>query len=100
MSVFDNPLVAAIRETWPGAGTTIKRGTALTDANEYERAAMQAAGHRAGEYIESIGATDMAQWSGEQWDMFIEVVCGAYVEGLMEMESKAREAASKVRMTF
>ena len=87
----------AIRKTWPAATTVIIRGTALTDANQFELAAMATAADRAGEFIESTRQTDMAQWSGEQWSQFIEVICGGYVDGLMAQEAAIAAAVGKVR---
>lgn len=97
MSLYDHPTMRAIADTWPGAKTSIIRGTALTDANEFELAAMATASNRAGEFIESTGQTDMAQWSAEQWSQFIEVVCGGYVDGLMAQEAAVKGAVAKVR---
>lgn len=97
MSIYDQPIIKAIRAAWPGAEITYQRGTALTDANEAELAAMVVASDRAGEFIETTGKTDMAQWSQAQWHQFIEVVCGGYVDGLMAQEAALKTAIAKVR---
>lgn len=97
MSLYDHPTMQAIQDAWPAARVQILRGTALTDANEFELAAMANAAERAGEFIESTRQTDMAQWSQEQWHQFIEVVCGGYVEGLMSQQAAITAAVAKVR---
>lgn len=68
----------------------------MTDPNEFELAAMASASDRAGEYIESIGQTDMAQWSADQWHGLIEAICGGYVESLLEQKARAIEAVGKI----
>jgi len=97
MSLYDKPIIQAIRAAWPDAKIIHKRGTALTDANEAELAAMVVASERAGEFIESAGQTDMATWSPAQWHQFIEVVCGGYIDGLMAQEAALKTAIAKVR---
>lgn len=50
----------------------------MIDPTEREIAAIRAASKPAGEYIESIGQTDMAQWSSAIWLGFLETVITAY----------------------
>jgi len=69
----------------------------MVDANEAEKAAMQAAGNAAGQYIESLGRTDMAQWTEQQWSAFIACVCGGYVDALLEIQATATDAVRKVQ---
>jgi coenzyme F420-reducing hydrogenase delta subunit len=68
----------------------------MIDANEHELAAMMQASDRAGEFIESVGATDMAAWSREQWGQFIEVICTGYVEKLIDLRAGITTAMDKV----
>jgi hypothetical protein len=70
----------------------------MVDPNEHELAAMAAASDRAGEYIESLGVSDMAQWTGQQWSQFIEVVCGGYVDELCQKQAEINEALDRARM--
>lgn len=70
----------------------------MIDPNEYEIAAMEAASNAAGEYIESLRQTDMAQWSGEQWKAFIGVVCGGYTDSLCQQQAMINEALNKARV--
>lgn len=97
MSLYDHPTMRAVRDAWPSATINIIRGTALTDANQFELAAMGTAANRAGEFIESIKQTDMAQWSAEQWSQFIEVICSGYVESLMQQQAAIAGAVAKVQ---
>jgi hypothetical protein len=69
----------------------------MVDPNEQEVAAMRAAGDIAGQYIDAVGCTDMATWSPEDWRGFIEVICGAYVDALVEQQVAINTAWSKVQ---
>jgi hypothetical protein len=69
----------------------------MVDANEQELAAMRAAGDIAGQYIEAVGRTDMATWSEADWRGFIEAICGAYVDALIEQQIAINTAAAKVQ---
>ena len=68
----------------------------MIDPNPIERAAMRQAGERAGDYIDSLGRTDMAAWSASEWAAFIEVICGGYVDALIDQQVAANAAARKV----
>ena len=69
----------------------------MIDANEHELAAMLNASDRAGEFIETVGGTDMAEWSREQWNQFIEVICTGYVNRLIELRAGIDTAMDKIR---
>ena len=69
----------------------------MVDANEQEVAAMRAAGDIAGQYIEAVGRTDMATWSEADWRGFIEAICGAYVDALIEQQIAINTAVAKVQ---
>lgn len=50
---------------------------AMVDLDALELRAMEAAGAQAGAFLDSIGTTDLAQLSQEQWGSFLSlVVCG------------------------
>lgn len=68
----------------------------MIDANEAEKAAMVAAGDAAGQFIEALGRTDMAQWTEQQWTQFIACICGGYVDALLEIQATATTAVQKV----
>lgn len=55
----------------------------MVDPNEHEQAAIEAAGPVAGEYLESIGKTDLAVLTPDEWLTFLEVVVTAYQDALM-----------------
>jgi hypothetical protein len=69
----------------------------MVDPNEHELAAMAAASDRAGEFIEKLGKTDMARWTPEQWQQFIEVICGGYVDSLCAQQAAINEALARTR---
>lgn len=69
----------------------------MVDPNEQEVAAMRAAGDIAGQYIEAVGRSDMATWSEADWRGFIEAICGAYVDCLIEQQVAINQALHKVQ---
>ena len=69
----------------------------MVDPNKHEVAAMRRAGDAAGEFIEALGRTDMATWSPAEWTSFIDVICGGYVDSLIEQQIAINAAASKVQ---
>jgi hypothetical protein len=69
----------------------------MVDPNDHEMAAMMQASERAGEFIESLGKTDMAAWSSEQWGQFIEVICTGYVDKLTELMATIMVAIEKIK---
>lgn len=54
----------------------------MIDPDPHETAALAAAGPLAGEYLESIGKTDLATLSEGEWLTFLEVVVTAYQDAL------------------
>jgi len=69
----------------------------MVDPNEHELAAMRRAGEAAGEFIDAVGRTDMARWTPAEWSSFVETVCGAYVDSLIEQQIAINAAATKVQ---
>lgn len=69
----------------------------MVDPNEHELAAMRRAGDAAGEFIDALGRTDMAQWTPTEWVSFVETICGAYVDSLIEQQIAINAAATKVQ---
>ena len=57
---------------------------------------MRQAGDRAGAYIDALGRTDMAAWSTDEWVTFVDLICGSYVEALVELQLAANDAVRKV----
>ena len=56
----------------------------MVDPTEHEVAAMRAASPVAGEYIESLGKTDLAAFAEDEWLTLIEVIVTAYTDALRD----------------
>jgi len=69
----------------------------MIDPNEQEIVAIRAAGDIAGQFIEAVGRTDMATWSAADWHGFVEAICGAYVDSLIEQQIAINTAVAKVQ---
>lgn len=63
----------------------------MIDATPNEAAAMEAGGHAAGEYLESIGKSDLAALSVEEWRTLIEALVTGYCDALRELAGRDRE---------
>ena len=61
------------------------RKEGMIDPTEHEIAAMEAAGQQAGEYLDSIEKTDLAQMAEDEWMTMIEVVITGYTDKLREL---------------
>ena len=57
----------------------------MIDPTRHERAAMDHAVAMAGEYIESLGRTDLMAWSPEEFASLIEVIVTAFTDRLREL---------------
>lgn len=57
----------------------------MIDPTKAEIAAMEQASNMAGEYIEHLGKTDMAQFNEEEWMTLVEVICGAFTDELRKL---------------
>lgn len=57
----------------------------MIDPTEHEIAAIEASSEPAGQYIESLGRTDMATWSRDEWMTFLECVVTGYVDHLQQV---------------
>ena len=62
----------------------ITRYQGMIDPNQHEEAALRQASAVGGEYIESLGRTDLAQWSEHEWTTLIDVVVTAFQDHLLE----------------
>ena len=56
----------------------------MIDPNEHEEAALRHAGQIGGEYVESVGRTDLSAWSEKEWATLIDVVVTAFQDKLRE----------------
>jgi len=57
----------------------------MIDKDDDERAALQEAGQEGGAYIESLGRTELATWSANEWATLVEVVVTAYQDALARL---------------
>ena len=61
----------------------------MIDPTRDERAAMTHAVAMAGEYIESLGRTDLISWSPDEFRTLIEVIATAFTDRLRELGDRA-----------
>ena len=54
----------------------------MIDPNKHESQALSVACQRGGEYVESLGKTDLAAFTQEQWATLIEVVVTSFQDSL------------------
>lgn len=59
----------------------------MVDPDEHEQAALEFASQMGGEYLESVGVTDLAQITAEQWLTLVECIVTGYQDNLMEATS-------------
>ena len=60
----------------------------MIDATPNERAALLHGAEMAGEYLDSLGRTDLAQLSVEEWHTLIEVAITGYCDHLRALAGK------------
>lgn len=54
----------------------------MIDPNKHESNALSVACQKGGEYVESLGKTDLAAFTHEQWAALIEVIVTAFQDSL------------------
>ena len=62
----------------------------MIDPTPNEIAAMVAGGEAGGEYLESLGRTDLALLTEHEWDTFVEAIVTGYCDHLCELAAKDR----------
>ena len=62
----------------------------MIDPSPNETEAMQFGGQMGGEYLESIGKTDLATLTETEWDRFIDAVVTGYCDHLRELAASDR----------
>ena len=62
----------------------------MIDATPNERAAMEHGGAMAGEYLDSLGKSDLAQFSLGEWQTLIEVIITGYCDHLRDLAGQDR----------
>jgi hypothetical protein len=60
---------------------------AMVDPTDIEIAAIQAASGPAGNYLDSIGKTDLAQLTEDEWRTFLEVVVTAFQNAMAKLQA-------------
>ncbi|WP_176849498.1 DUF6511 domain-containing protein [Belnapia rosea] len=65
----------------------------VVDPDEHEIAAIAAASPMAGEYLESIGKTDLAVLTEAEWLTLLEVIITAYQDELARLLDQGRHPA-------
>ncbi len=56
----------------------------MIDPNTHELNALAAAGAEGGAYVESLGKTDLARFTAQEWDTLVEVIVTAFQDHLRE----------------
>lgn len=62
----------------------------MIDATPNERAAMEHGSAMAGEYLDSLGKSDLAQFSLGEWQTLIEVIVTGYCDHLRSLAGQDR----------
>jgi len=62
----------------------------MIDPSPNETSAMQFGGQMGGEYLESIGKTDLAMLTETEWDRFIDTVVTGYCDHLRQLAARDR----------
>ncbi|MEI7601188.1 MAG: DUF6511 domain-containing protein [Aestuariivirga sp.] len=62
----------------------------MIDPTPNEKAAMTHGGQMGGEYLDSLGKTDLATLTVLEWDCFIEMVVTGYCDHLRELAARDR----------
>jgi hypothetical protein len=91
MTENDNDIVAAIFKAWPSA-RILGKASYMIDPTAREIRAIELASDPAGEYIDSLGKTDMAAWDESEWYTFLEVVITGYQDGLVSSNNEHRHS--------
>lgn len=60
----------------------------MIDPTQNEKRAMEKGGELAGEYIESIKKTDLADFTGDEYAMLVECIVTGYIEELQNLAAK------------
>ena len=62
-----------------------KENTQMIDPSPDEKDAMKCGGKLGGEYLESIGQTDLKLLASDQWEAFLQAVIEGYTERLRDL---------------
>jgi hypothetical protein len=64
---------------------TLAKGRGMVDPDDDEQAALDFASQMAGEYVESLGKTDLATFTSQEWATLVECAVTGYQDKLAEM---------------
>lgn len=67
------------------------REKGMIDPTPNEQVAMEAGGQLAGEYLDSIGKTDLAALDAAEWATFVEAVVTGYCDHLRDLAARDRQ---------
>jgi hypothetical protein len=67
----------------------------MIDPTPNERAAVRHAGEMGGEYLESLGRTDLARLSEAEWLAFVEAVVTGYCDRLRDLAGRDRRTLAR-----
>lgn len=56
--------------------------------DDYERRALEDGGNAGGEYLDSLGRTDLAELEPEEWSRFLALVLTGYADSMRDIVSK------------
>ena len=62
----------------------------MIDPTPNERAAILYGGDMAGEYLDSLGKSDLALFSSEEWQILLEVIVTGYCDHLRSLAGQDR----------
>lgn len=68
----------------------------VIDPNQHEIAALEHAGCCGGEYLESIGKTDLAALDVDEWSQFVDCVVTGYQDKLQQIMAEVSGSIRRV----
>jgi len=71
----------------------------MVDPTPNEQEALDAASRTAGEYLESVGKTDLAQLEVQEWESLIESVVTGYTDRLRELAEQDQDKMKTITDT-
>lgn len=71
------------------------RACGMIDPTPNERAAIRRGGAMGGEYLESLGKSDLARLSETEWLTFVEAVITGYCDALREFAARDQERLAR-----
>jgi len=69
----------------------------MIDPTPNEQDALEAGAESGGAYLDSLGQTDLAQLSVEDWQAFIEIIVTAYCDHLRDLAARDQDHIAGMR---